>query len=202
MTTLLETERQFLALWAEMEREQSRLGEDWTDDHIDHWAGRLGPYQVRIETAARTSNEDALVIMRHVARLTAGCGLTLSAEPLQHVADWLEPGHGLTCNDPRILRPCPFCGEREHLSIEEGTFERVGVRNGKVDELVWNRKQTVITNAEYADTIQCQVCDTITALDVWNHTRPASDYALLRDFDPPEIEAEVEVEAPKTRRAA
>jgi hypothetical protein len=114
--------------------------------------------------------------------------------PMPHLDLVADPVADLGLSDPRILRPCPFCGEREHLTIEEGTFERVGVVDGKVVELVWEG-QTTITNAEYADTIQCQVCDTITALDVWNHTRPASDYAALRDFDPPEVETAAPLQA-------
>jgi hypothetical protein len=141
-----------------------------------------------METAACTSIEDALVIMRHVARLVDGCGLTLTTEPLQHVADWLEPAHGLTCTDPRILRPCPFCGEREHLKIDEDGFERVAVVDGKVVEIEW-RGHTA-EGAEFVDAVHCQVCECIAPLDAWNHTRPASDYAVLRDFDPPAVEVE------------
>lgn len=109
----------------------------------------------------------------------------LADGPAPHRHLVADPVADFGLRDPRILRPCPFCGEREHLTIEEGTFERVGVRDGKVHELLWNKKQTRILNAEYADTICCRVCDAMAALDCWNHTRPASDYALLRDFDPP-----------------
>jgi hypothetical protein len=92
-------------------------------------------------------------------------------------------------NDPRILCACPFCGEREHLRIDEGGFPRASVRDGQVEEIVWRGCQ-VVSGEEHVDAIYCLVCDSVAALDVWNHTRPASDYALLRDFDPPEPEAE------------
>lgn len=84
--------------------------------------------------------------------------------------------------DPRIERACPFCGEREYLTIDEGAFERVAVRDGKVESIEWKGFEAV--GAEHVDAINCQVCDTVAALDVWNRTRPASDYAVLRDFDP------------------
>lgn len=90
--------------------------------------------------------------------------------------------------DPRISRPCPFCGEREHLTIDEEAMERVAIRGGQVVEFEWEGKHT-ITNADYADLVHCQVCNAMAALDSWNHTRPESDYALLRDFDPPAMEA-------------
>lgn len=84
-------------------------------------------------------------------------------------------------SDPRILRPCQLCGEAQHLRIDEGEFERTAVIDGAVQEPVWVLGQ--LQNAEYVDGIYCQVCDTSAALDVWNGTRPASDYAVLRDFD-------------------
>ncbi|MBJ7412509.1 MAG: hypothetical protein JHD15_19420 [Phenylobacterium sp.] len=84
-------------------------------------------------------------------------------------------------SDPRILRPCPFCGERGDLRIDEGGFERVPVIDGVVREITWRGCEAV--GAEYVDAVHCQVCDTIAALDTWNRTRPASDYAALRDFD-------------------
>jgi hypothetical protein len=83
---------------------------------------------------------------------------------------------------PGILRPCPFCGEREHLTIDTEGFERVAVRGGVVAEVKWIKGHP--TGQEYVDAIHCQVCDSVAALDVWNGTRPASDYAALRDFDP------------------
>lgn len=85
-------------------------------------------------------------------------------------------------SNPLITRPCRFCGEHEHLTLDPEGFERVAVRDGKVEELIWRGHQ--ITNAEYVDAVHCQVCDSIAALDVWNGARSASDYALLRDFDP------------------
>lgn len=183
--TLVETERQLVAMLDMMAALRPE-----TDEEIDIWSDRLSPLQCAIEAASPTTAEEAGVILRQVIRNAAGHGIHELEPQIQRVADWLEPGHGFTCADARILRPCPFCGERKHLTIEEGTFERVGVRDGKVEEIVWT-SQTEIGNAEYADTIQCQVCDTVAALDVWNHTRPASDYALLRDFDEP-AEAEAE----------
>jgi hypothetical protein len=91
MTTLIEAERQFLVLWAEMEREQSRLGEDWTDDHIDAWGDRLRPYQHLLERSACSSIEDALVIMRHAGRNAEQWNCPLVSDALQNVADWLAP---------------------------------------------------------------------------------------------------------------
>jgi hypothetical protein len=85
--------------------------------------------------------------------------------------------------DPRIIRACRFCGEREHLHLDEGAFERVQVVDGKVIEMVW-LDNVHLEGAEYVDSVTCHVCDTIAALDVWNGTRPASDYAVLRDFEP------------------
>jgi hypothetical protein len=196
MTTLLETEQQFLVLWAEMEAEQAKLGPDWTDDQIDAWGDRLRPYQQRLEQSPCASIEDALVIMRHASRNSEAWHSPLVADALQQVATWLEPGAGFTCTDPRILRPCPFCGEREHLRIGDGDFERVPVVDGKVVEIEW--KGSTAEGAEYVDSIHCMVCECIAPLDAWNHTRPASDYTLLRDFDPPEVE----VETPDQRRAA
>lgn len=93
-------------------------------------------------------------------------------------------------SDPRILRPCRFCGERRHLSLDEGAFERVPVIDGVVREITWRGSEAF--GAEYVDAVHCQVCDTIAALDTWNGTRPASDYAALRDFDDepaPEVRA-------------
>lgn len=95
----------------------------------------------------------------------------------------------MACADPRILRPCPFCGERRHLTIDVDGMERESVVAGQVVELRWNKKGTRILNAEYVDLVNCQVCHAMAALDAWNHTRPASDYALLRDFDEPEPQA-------------
>lgn len=83
--------------------------------------------------------------------------------------------------DPRILRACPFCDEAVHLRIDEGAFERVAVVDGQVREITWSGCQAI--GAEYVDLVQCLVCDTMAALDVWNRTRPAADYAALRDFD-------------------
>lgn len=88
--------------------------------------------------------------------------------------------------DARILRPCPLCGEADHISIDEDGFERVAVVDGQIRELVWKGCQ--LTNAEYVDAVMCQVCDTVAALDVWNGTRPISDYAALRDFDQPQAQ--------------
>jgi hypothetical protein len=89
--------------------------------------------------------------------------------------------------DPRVLRPCLFCGETKHLVIDEGVFEREAVRDGKVIEMEWDRHRLV--SAEYVDAICCEVCHTYAALDVWNGARPASDYALLRDFEPEAVAA-------------
>lgn len=86
--------------------------------------------------------------------------------------------------DARINRPCRFCGEGEHLRLEEDGFPRVAVIDGKVQEYVWRGGQ-VLSGEEYVHAVYCLVCDSVAALDVWNGTRPASDYALLRDFDPP-----------------
>ncbi|MDO8912340.1 MAG: hypothetical protein Q8N10_03520 [Phenylobacterium sp.] len=86
------------------------------------------------------------------------------------------------------LSPCRFCGEREHLQVEPFGLERVAIINGKVCEIVW--KDGEPTGTEQVTAVTCQVCDCTAPLDVWNGTRPKSDYALLRDFDPePESEA-------------
>lgn len=84
----------------------------------------------------------------------------------------------------RITRACRFCGEAEHLSLDEGGMERERVLDGKVIEFVWSDGQ--ITNAEYVDLVCCQVCHAMAALDDWNGTRDPADYVALRDFDPPE----------------
>ena len=180
MTTLLETERLLLTTW-----EEYSAASPETDDEIDYWADRLGPFQCAIEQATPATAEDAAVILREVARNTDGYGAQHVSEQIHRVAEWLDPGHGLACTDPRILRPCPFCGESEHLTIDEGEFERVPVIDGKVVEPVWAGIHP--TNMEYVDAIHCQVCECIAPLDAWNHTRPASDYAALRDFDEPEV---------------
>lgn len=85
--------------------------------------------------------------------------------------------------DPRIQRACTFCGEREHLTIDDDGMERVAIRDGQVVEFVWKGHQ--LLNAEYVPMITCQVCDSMAALDVWNRTRTWQEYAVLRDFDPP-----------------
>ena len=80
------------------------------------------------------------------------------------------------------LAPCRFCGERQHLQIDRGGFERVAIVGGKVCEIVWQNGEP--SGTEHVDAVNCQVCDASAPLDVWNGTRPESDFALLRDFDP------------------
>lgn len=106
-------------------------------------------------------------VAAEIARLR---GLTSTA--LAHLA---------TTRPESSLHPCRFCGEREHLSIDRDGFERVAVVNGKVSEVVWKNGDP--TGTEHVDAVTCQVCDCMAPLDVWNGTRPVSDYELLRDFD-------------------
>lgn len=51
---------------------------------------------------------------------------------------------------------------------------------GQVQEVIW--KDGHPTNMETVDAVFCMVCDASAPLDVWNGTRPAGDYAALRDF--------------------
>lgn len=80
------------------------------------------------------------------------------------------------------LGPCRFCGETIHLEIDRDGLERVAIVDGKVADVVCTAGKT--TGMEHVDAVNCQVCDASAPLDVWNGTRPESDFALLRDFDP------------------
>lgn len=74
---------------------------------------------------------------------------------------------------------CPFCGERQHLSLGP-TFQRPVVatsdtlRNESGDEVL-----------EEVPGVACQVCEAMAPLDVWNRERPPQAYKILRDFNPP-----------------
>lgn len=86
------------------------------------------------------------------------------------------------------LEPCRFCGERVHLQIDRNGVERPAIIDGKVAPFVCVDNE--IAGAEHVDAVNCLVCNARAPLDVWNGTRPESDFALLRDFDPePEAEA-------------
>lgn len=80
------------------------------------------------------------------------------------------------------LEPCRFCGERQHLQIDRNGVERVAIVDGVVQAIIWSGAHP--TNMQSVDLVVCQVCDASAPLDVWNGTRPESDFALLRDFDP------------------
>lgn len=80
---------------------------------------------------------------------------------------------------PTILRPCPFCGEREHLTAGH-SIERPIVEGGDTKKL-----PSGFEAFEEVDAVYCQVCEAMAPLDVWNGERPASDYAVLRDFFTP-----------------
>lgn len=77
-----------------------------------------------------------------------------------------------------ITRACPFCGEREHLTSGH-SIPRPVIENGDT-----KKDARGFEVMEEVDGVHCQVCEAMAPLDVWNGTRPASDYALLRDFDP------------------
>ena len=80
----------------------------------------------------------------------------------------------------QALRACPFCEETERLDIAEARFERPIVCNG--DTLKDGAGAEIM---EAVPGVSCQVCEAMAPLDVWNGLRPVSDFAVLRDFDPP-----------------
>ena len=82
--------------------------------------------------------------------------------------------------DERITQHCPFCGERQHLQLDEGAYERELVRDGLVVD--GPDGQDGFAAMEYVDSVHCKVCLCLAALDVWNRTRPAADHAALREW--------------------
>ena len=81
-----------------------------------------------------------------------------------------------------MIAPCRLCGETQHLRLDAEGFERVAVIGGQVQEVIWQDGHP--TNMETVDIVFCLVCDASAPRDVWNGTRPSSDYAALRDFSP------------------
>ena len=80
--------------------------------------------------------------------------------------------------NPAIIRPCPFCGEHEHLTAGH-SVERPIVEGGDTKKL-----QSGFEAMEEVDAVCCQVCEAMAPLDVWNGERPQSVFAILRDFEP------------------
>lgn len=86
--------------------------------------------------------------------------------------------------DPRIKRPCPFCGETEHLRVHDG---------GALFPVIVGTDTVIeadgLERLEEVDGIHCDVCGGNAAVDVWNREVPAEIMAALRDFDPPDQSA-------------
>ncbi|WP_426032858.1 hypothetical protein [Caulobacter sp. DWP3-1-3b2] len=82
--------------------------------------------------------------------------------------------------DLRIKHPCPFCGEREHLTIQEG---------GAIQPLIINGATTTDESGcevvEEVDGVWCEACWAAAPLTVWLREIPPERLAVLRDFDPP-----------------
>ncbi|RRN64673.1 hypothetical protein [Caulobacter sp. 602-1] len=83
--------------------------------------------------------------------------------------------------DPRIKRPCPFCGETVHLTIQDGAWP-FPIVVGK-DTV---RRADGLEEYEEVDAVYCEVCTAGAPIATWNGEQPDHILAVMRDFDPTE----------------
>lgn len=84
----------------------------------------------------------------------------------------------LSARNPRIRRPCPFCGEAEHLRVHDAAISRPVVEGSDT-----RKEPDGSETMEEVDAVACDVCEAMAPVDVWNGSRRSSDFAVLRDFD-------------------
>lgn len=80
--------------------------------------------------------------------------------------------------DPRIKRPCPFCGEAVHLTFQTGCthFPIVEGNDTVKDDDGYDLENPV-------DAIRCEVCCAHVPAVVWNGEVSAAEYAIRRAFE-------------------
>lgn len=81
--------------------------------------------------------------------------------------------------DPRIKRPCPFCGEAEHLTYQsDASIFPIVLGNDTV------KGDDGYDLEHYVDAVACEVCAAFVPLAVWNCEISAEEFAIRRAFEP------------------
>ncbi|WP_168072848.1 hypothetical protein [Caulobacter sp. SSI4214] len=80
--------------------------------------------------------------------------------------------------DPRIKRPCPFCGEALHLIFQTDAthFPMIEGNDTVKDENGYDLENPV-------DAVSCSVCCAHVPAVVWNGDVSASEFAIRRAFE-------------------